>query len=240
MDPELRATILRGLLGAGAGATALGLSHALNPRDPDERGGIGRKALLGAILGGTGAVAIPTGLKMLGGGIQLPNEKRTGPMEGVISSGAGALARNYGAAAGGIGAGALAHRANKGLVGGFLQGPSAAKVQDMIARSPLSNAAKQRLNTKLVPGISSRTLRDLANRANPDLNYINFTKKVRAPRFFDKIPMAPRRVRVPTRSGLKALTSLRSLRDPRARMLAAIAAGLGVGAIAQRGVEGSV
>jgi hypothetical protein len=76
LDPTVRGTLLRGLIGAGIGGTITGGLAAATPRDPERRGGVMGKALLGALLGGGAAAGLPLGLKLLGSGIRFGNEDK--------------------------------------------------------------------------------------------------------------------------------------------------------------------
>lgn len=70
LDPEVKNTIVRGLAGAAVGGAA---GHFLAPED--ERGKKGLSpALLGMLLGGGSAAALPLGLKMMGNGIKFKSE----------------------------------------------------------------------------------------------------------------------------------------------------------------------
>lgn len=70
LNPELRNTMVRGLAGAAVGGVA---GHALAPADERGRKGLS-PALLGMILGGGTAMALPAGLKMMGNGIKFRSE----------------------------------------------------------------------------------------------------------------------------------------------------------------------
>lgn len=77
LNPEVRSTLARGLVGAGAGAALTGGMAAVSGReDPEHRHNVKGQALLGALLGGTAAAGLPLGLKMLGGGIDLNGESK--------------------------------------------------------------------------------------------------------------------------------------------------------------------
>jgi hypothetical protein len=68
LDPAMKATIQRGLIGAAGGAALTGGIAAATPRDPEDKGGVVGPALLGALLGGAGGALLPYGAKMLSGG----------------------------------------------------------------------------------------------------------------------------------------------------------------------------
>jgi len=150
----------------------------------------------------------------------------------------GGAARNYGAAGGGALGGILAARKHKGLIGGFMQGPSGGTVKDMIVRSTVGAAEQNRLASLLRPGISSGALRDLANSASlGDVQYSDMTKRIgKVPSMLSKVPHISklRGMRVPV------LKSLKNFKDPRVKLLAAILGGATVGGLAQSGLEGSV
>lgn len=74
LNPDVKRTLVRGLAGAAVGGAATGGIAALTPRDREDRRGVIGPALTGALLGGTAAAALPTGLKMLGGGIRFSGE----------------------------------------------------------------------------------------------------------------------------------------------------------------------
>lgn len=74
LNPELKQTMLRGLAGAAVGGAATGGIAALTPRDREDRKGVLSPALTGAILGGTGAAALPLGLKLIAGGMKFKGE----------------------------------------------------------------------------------------------------------------------------------------------------------------------
>lgn len=75
LDPEVKGNILRGLAGAAVGGGAAATISALTPQDRERKRGVLGPALLGALLGGGGAVAVPAGLKMLNnGGLTFPGE----------------------------------------------------------------------------------------------------------------------------------------------------------------------
>jgi hypothetical protein len=98
---DVRATALRGLLGAGAGAGALGLTHALTPRDPDEESHLGRRMALGALAGGGLAAAAPLGKDLLTGAKRFMDEQGRGPLEALLGKTVGAAGSQFGALAGG-------------------------------------------------------------------------------------------------------------------------------------------
>ena len=74
LNPDLKSALLRGLVGAGVGAGVTGGIAALTPRDREDRRSVVGPALLGALLGGGGAAALPYGMRMLSGGIKFAPE----------------------------------------------------------------------------------------------------------------------------------------------------------------------
>lgn len=107
LNPEVKNTVMRGLLGAGAGATALGLTHALTAENPTDTK---RKAMLGALLGGTGAVALPAGVDILRGNITMPGEPELGPMDRINTGIATAIGENPLVIGGGVAGGVLGRK----------------------------------------------------------------------------------------------------------------------------------
>lgn len=74
LSPDTKSTMVRGLAGAAVGGAA---GHYLTPDDPDPRHKpVMSPALLGALLGGGAAAAIPAGLKMMGNGIKFESEHK--------------------------------------------------------------------------------------------------------------------------------------------------------------------
>ena len=84
INPEARQALLRGLIGAGAGA-AIGGGMSFRSRDPDAT--VAAPAVLGALLGGTAAAGLPAGLRMMNGGITF-NQKTHKPMVGRLGDSA--------------------------------------------------------------------------------------------------------------------------------------------------------
>jgi hypothetical protein len=74
ISPDVKKSLLGGLIGAGTGAAALGGLAAATPQDPENKKSITRQALLGAILGGTSGAALPAGLGILGSGVRFGGE----------------------------------------------------------------------------------------------------------------------------------------------------------------------
>lgn len=74
LDPTLKNTLLRSLAGAAVGGTVTGGIAAMTPRDKEDRRGVVGPAMLGALLGGGTAAALPIGMKMLGSGIRFDSE----------------------------------------------------------------------------------------------------------------------------------------------------------------------
>jgi len=78
LNPEVRNAVIRGGAGAlGGAALGGGLNYFHNrARDPEDRTSSLSPALLGALLGGGAAIALPAGLKMLTGQTRFPTERR--------------------------------------------------------------------------------------------------------------------------------------------------------------------
>lgn len=256
-NPELKNTLLRGLLGAGTGATALGLSHALSARDPDERSDWKQKALLGALLGGGAAIALPAGIRMLQGQIKAPGESGAGLLESGVGGVLGGAVSNPAMVAGGTLGGLATARKYRGLLGGpTLKGPSAKGVWDLL---------QQRLKEpgSDVPGILRRagmspsatmsqmgaagqdTLRKIVGGTvvrgkyhgglQPGVQYSTFFNNLKTPDFLRKIPHMPKTL------PLKPVWSaFKNFRDPRVKLIASILGGIGAGALAQKAVKGAV
>lgn len=70
LNPEVRGAVVRGLAGAAVGGAA---GRFLAPEDEKGRKGLS-PALLGMLLGGGTAAALPLGLKMMGNGIKFKSE----------------------------------------------------------------------------------------------------------------------------------------------------------------------
>ena len=104
---ELRHTVTRGLVGAGAGAALTGgLAAASGHADREHAHDVKGTALLGAMLGGTAAAGLPLGMKLLSGGVGLGHEEKK-PLTGRIGDKAlGGVLRHPALIAGGaVGAG---------------------------------------------------------------------------------------------------------------------------------------
>lgn len=131
MSPETKQQLLRAALGAGAGASALGLTYAMSDRDPDEPNRWKSKALLGALLGGGAAVAIPQGLKLMSSDGKFRGESKNGPVSNAVDAVGGAAVGNIGA----VGAGGwMLHKQiknNGSLIGSDMGGPTAKKLQEI-------------------------------------------------------------------------------------------------------------
>jgi hypothetical protein len=80
INPEARSALLRGMGGAAVGGLAAGGMSALTPRDEDAPSPVLRNALMGALMGGGAAAALPAGLKMLGGQTRFSGEPKPGIM----------------------------------------------------------------------------------------------------------------------------------------------------------------
>ena len=76
LNPDVRSGILRGLAGAAVGGAATGGIAAATPHDPADRKAVVNPALMGALLGGTGAALAPVGAKLLSGGIHFAGEPK--------------------------------------------------------------------------------------------------------------------------------------------------------------------
>ena len=76
LDPQLKKTLIRGAAGAAVGGATTGGIAAMTPRDKKDKHAIRNQALLGAILGGTGAAALPAGFGMLGNGMHFRGEQK--------------------------------------------------------------------------------------------------------------------------------------------------------------------
>lgn len=87
LSPETKATLLRGLVGAGVGAAGLGGASALIPRDPEEQEPAISPALLGALLGGLGGAGLPLAGRLLSGDFKFPGESGKGVV-GTVSDAA--------------------------------------------------------------------------------------------------------------------------------------------------------
>ena len=94
LSPDVKNTLLRGSVGASLGAAATGGVAALTPHDREDRHAVRNQALLGAILGGTGAAALPLGGRLLGSGIRLQGESHKPIGARAIDTGLGAVARH--------------------------------------------------------------------------------------------------------------------------------------------------
>lgn len=115
LGPETRNMLLRGLAGGAAGGLITGGLASRIPRDPEHRTGVVGPALLGALLGGGTAAAMPAGLKLLKGQVKFPSEKRRSVTSRALDPLARFTVRHPAAIAGGIGATALAGRGQKDL-----------------------------------------------------------------------------------------------------------------------------
>lgn len=76
VDHTVPNTLMHGLAGAAIGGALTGGIAAATPHDSAAKHTVIKPALLGALLGGIGGVALPLGGKMLGSGIRFPNESR--------------------------------------------------------------------------------------------------------------------------------------------------------------------
>lgn len=105
MDPEAKKAILRGLIGAGIGGAATGGMAAATPHDSEEKRPVMGPALLGALLGGTAAAALPYGAKLIGGSTNLPGLKDRKPAGSKLVDALTYPASEHLGALGGLGAG---------------------------------------------------------------------------------------------------------------------------------------
>lgn len=69
LNPEIKKTLARGLVGAGVAGGGMGVLRSLTPRDPEQSrtSHTLSPAILAALLGGTAAAGLPYGLNMIGG-----------------------------------------------------------------------------------------------------------------------------------------------------------------------------
>lgn len=228
-----------GLIGAGVGATALGLAHAMNPRDPDERRNIPRHALIGALLGGTAGASIPLGKDMLDGTLRFGNEPTIGLIDSLSANAGRSAVHNYGATAGAVGGGILGARRYKNLIGGIgLKGPSASHVAGLLKTNPaLSDATRAYWYSKLVPGVSQETVRNVAQIGRPELVYKNLTKPMLSAKTLAGLPRTGKYLKYLKRPSFRGMTNFK---DPRVKLLATILALTAAGTVVQKGVEGRV
>ena len=116
LNPDVRNTLARGLLGAGAGAAITGgMSAMVDAGDPEHKRDIKGQALMGALLGGTAAAGLPAGLKLLSGSGRFGGEDRK-PLAGRMGDAAVGGVLNHPAAAVG-GALAVAHSLSRNVWG---------------------------------------------------------------------------------------------------------------------------
>jgi hypothetical protein len=78
INPELKATLLRGALGAAAGGGGLALLRKLQGVGSDDESLIPTPGM-GALLGGLGAAGLPLGMKMMTGKVKFPGETPAKP-----------------------------------------------------------------------------------------------------------------------------------------------------------------
>ena len=103
LNPEIKNTLLRGLVGgatAGAGITAL---RHFTPRDPEESVSSHtlKPALLAALLGGGSAAALPIGVKLMTGRNSAFSQRDAGGLTGAATNAVtGPLVSNLGVTAG--------------------------------------------------------------------------------------------------------------------------------------------
>lgn len=114
LNPEMRSAVMRGLAGAGVGALATGGLAHMSPHDPEARHPVMGPALMGALLGGGTAAALPYGLKLLANKAQMPGESEQSigatAMDKLVGLVGGNPAATVGTAAG---AGSLIHAMSK-------------------------------------------------------------------------------------------------------------------------------
>lgn len=218
MDPTKRQDIMRALMGAGAGATALGLSHVLGTRDPEDRSTWGSKALMGALLGGTAAYALPKGMQLLRGQAKLPNEQDVGVAETGLNAGLSGLAKHPGAVAGGAIGGLKAYKHYAPWL------PTKANLFKQINAAKGNRAADAVNLTRGWRTAPNQTIQDIINGLSKQQIREGMTTM-----------SGPGGFRY---AGLR--TPLRAFKDPRARLLAAILGSAGLGYGVQKGLQGAV
>jgi hypothetical protein len=239
-DPNVRATILRSLIGAGTGATALGLAHHMGTQDPDDRTTWKQKALLGALLGGTAAAAIPMGWNYLRGKQRLPEETPSGFLETGLDRMLDFGARNIGGVAGGVAAGIPAVRHYGNFVGG-LRGPTKAHLTAEMAKPiPINSLYDMEMrNQALAKALGARMLPHptIPDVQVPDVNEIK-PLMLKMPHRASNIREAMKTFR----PGYDYMTRGRGFKanfkaipgDPRVRLLAMILGGSALGGLSQK------
>lgn len=261
MDPTKRNDIMRALMGAGAGATALGLSHAFSTRDPEDRSTWQSKALLGALLGGTAAYALPKGMQLLKGQVKLPNEQDVGVAEKDLNSTLSALVSHPGLTAGGVAGGMWGAKHYAPWL------PSKFNLQKHLfgiaERTPKQLDAYIPRGTRIgdaVNGMSKVDVRDALSRLSAgSRDYLTYGNRQVAPGWLSNLsqkrvigkPLSALfkiRQELPASgltgpgswSWLKPTLRGNVLKDPRARLVAAILGGAGAGWLGQKAVQGAV
>jgi len=102
LNPDLKKTVMRGTLGAGAGALLTGGIAAMTPHDPERKRPVLTPALTGALMGGIGAAGLPVGWKMMTGGIKLPGERKKPLLDRGTDAVMNPMLHNLGTTAGGV------------------------------------------------------------------------------------------------------------------------------------------
>ena len=250
INPEARSALLRGLGGAAVGGITAGGMSALTPRDEDAPSPVLRNALMGALMGGGAAAALPAGLKMLGGKTRFSGE----PKPGIMGTGFNMLAKPFekapltatGAAIGGAAtlsqlgpirkALALARDSQAQRPNPFRAGPARPFIDPWVM--PLGSIKNQLLNMKGAIGDRLRNVGASALRTRPG-------QAARAYRgAFGQMDAAVDSLHAARQSAAKASkNSVRSLAKQgwRGKMgLAAIPAGILLGALADSYAKGRV
>lgn len=235
LDPAVQKTLIGGAVGAGTGATLLGLRRALSEKDPDERSGVTGKALTGALLGGLAGSAIPLGLSMFHGDIKAPGEPEPGAISSAVSGTVNGSLRHWPTMLGGALGGTAMARKYKGLIGGLMQGPSAGHVENYILSRIKDGTMSMQdalsvLNDHGINGISGLSNAKASQLRNVfggvgkkkgltgSVRYGDLTKRI-----FHSKGKIFKYLRRPSLHGLT------NIKDPRVKLLATVLGGLGVG-----------
>lgn len=148
MDPDMKDTIKRSLMGAAAGGMAMGGYKALThkPHDADESRvkPVVNSALMGALLGGVVGGGLPTGLKMLSPSVDIPgmDTRKNSPIVNIGDWATSKVMANPGTSIGaGLGLGAIAREAT--TPGGLPRGVGGVLgiIKDVIAKRSVTGAA---------------------------------------------------------------------------------------------------
>lgn len=86
LNPDMKNTVMRGLLGAGVGGALTGGIAAMGKHDPEQKNPVMGPALLGALMGGVAGAGIPYGLKLLSNNVQFPGEEGRPGGAGILES----------------------------------------------------------------------------------------------------------------------------------------------------------